>query len=315
MIPCPGCRCPCGILDAMLIGDLLFYTCPRCERTFDADQARSGSPWQEEEDDDETPLVPPSPSILGQMGEDQEIEIEESLLFRRTPPKPPCSPPLARSLAPVATTSPPSALAGAVEGPPEPREDRRFGKHARTVVRTAAVIAAMGIIAGGIALDRTGVPQKVAKRQAANARASFAVATSNPPDPVPPPPPTAEVSVPTVSVPTVSIGELSDIHVTPPHPTAPPARLAAPPTQRTPSEQVTRHADKSFRAGDFASAKAMYQLALQANASYLPARIGAAHADWELGRREEARVAYRRIVDEAPSDLVPRLVRERAGER
>lgn len=51
-----------------------------------------------------------------------------------------------------------------------------------------------------------------------------------------------------------------------------------------------------------------FQAALSANANYIPALIAAADIRWQSGRAEEARQAYRDIVDHYSADLYPPYV-------
>jgi serine/threonine protein kinase/Flp pilus assembly protein TadD len=78
------------------------------------------------------------------------------------------------------------------------------------------------------------------------------------------------------------------------------------------SEALTLLAEVDEARGATAKAIVDYRRAVAVNPGYLPARLGLADALWTSGQRDEARIAYRSIVDEFPATLRPDLARERA---
>jgi serine/threonine protein kinase/TolA-binding protein len=78
------------------------------------------------------------------------------------------------------------------------------------------------------------------------------------------------------------------------------------------SEALTGLAEVSEAQGITAKATALYRRAVAVNPRYLPARLGLADSLWTSGQLDEARTAYRGIVDQFPSGLYPNVVRERA---
>jgi hypothetical protein len=81
----------------------------------------------------------------------------------------------------------------------------------------------------------------------------------------------------------------------------------------TDSEALTGLAEVDDAQGATAKAIIDYRHALAVNPKYLPARLGLADSLWTSGRRDEARTAYRGIVDDVPTNLCPDVARERAG--
>jgi serine/threonine protein kinase/Tfp pilus assembly protein PilF len=81
----------------------------------------------------------------------------------------------------------------------------------------------------------------------------------------------------------------------------------------TDSEALTGLADVNESQGATAKAIVAYRRALAANPRYLKARLALANLLWTSGQRDEARIAYRGIVDQAPANLCPDLARERAA--
>lgn len=76
-------------------------------------------------------------------------------------------------------------------------------------------------------------------------------------------------------------------------------------------EVMTKQADSEYRAGNLTRAAELYEAALTLSPSFIPARLGIAAAEWDLGKRESARSRYRAVVSDAPS-LAPPIARERA---
>jgi serine/threonine protein kinase len=81
----------------------------------------------------------------------------------------------------------------------------------------------------------------------------------------------------------------------------------------TDSEALTGLAETDDAQGATANAIAVYRRALAVNQGYLPARLGLADSLWTSGQRDEARAAYRSIVDHFPRTLCPDVARQRAG--
>jgi serine/threonine protein kinase len=81
----------------------------------------------------------------------------------------------------------------------------------------------------------------------------------------------------------------------------------------TDSEALTGLAETDDAQGATVKAIAVYRRALAFNQGYLPARLGLADSLWTNGQRDEARAAYRSIVDHFPRALCPDVARERAG--
>jgi serine/threonine protein kinase len=81
----------------------------------------------------------------------------------------------------------------------------------------------------------------------------------------------------------------------------------------TDSEALSGLADLDEAQGLTAKAIVDYRRALAVNPGYLPARLALANALWTSGQRDEARAAYRSIVDQSPTKLCPDLARERAA--
>jgi predicted Zn finger-like uncharacterized protein len=78
------------------------------------------------------------------------------------------------------------------------------------------------------------------------------------------------------------------------------------------SEALAGLGDCARDARDAASAIGFYRKALSANPSYLPARIGLADAQWSSGDRAAASKAYREIMENFPEGAYPSSVKERA---
>ena len=58
-------------------------------------------------------------------------------------------------------------------------------------------------------------------------------------------------------------------------------------------------------------ADARFREALVANSSYVPAQVALADLQWQSGRAEDARHAYRQIVEQYSADLYPPYVAQR----
>ncbi len=82
----------------------------------------------------------------------------------------------------------------------------------------------------------------------------------------------------------------------------------------TDSEALTGLAEVDDAQGATAKALFNYRRALAINPGYLPARLGFADSLWTGGQRDEARIAYRSIVDQFPTNLCPDVARQRASE-
>ncbi len=82
---------------------------------------------------------------------------------------------------------------------------------------------------------------------------------------------------------------------------------------RTRAEELTRRADAAAQAKEYSRARRGYEAALEVSPGFIPARLGAAEAAWQLGRRDEARTIYKALVDELPEGLVPPIARARAA--
>jgi tetratricopeptide (TPR) repeat protein len=65
--------------------------------------------------------------------------------------------------------------------------------------------------------------------------------------------------------------------------------------------------------GTLERADQRFQQALQANAHYLPAKVAMADIRWQAGRAEEAREAYRDIVEHYSTDAYPPYVAQRSA--
>jgi tetratricopeptide (TPR) repeat protein len=78
------------------------------------------------------------------------------------------------------------------------------------------------------------------------------------------------------------------------------------------SEALAGLGDCARDARDAPQAIAYYRKALSANPSYLPARIGVADAQWASGDRDAASKAYREIMENFPEGAYPASVKERA---
>ena len=78
------------------------------------------------------------------------------------------------------------------------------------------------------------------------------------------------------------------------------------------SEALAGLGDCARDAHDLAAALAYYRKALNANPSFLPARIGLADAQWAGGDRTSASRGYREIMENFPEGAYPALVKERA---
>jgi predicted Zn finger-like uncharacterized protein len=78
------------------------------------------------------------------------------------------------------------------------------------------------------------------------------------------------------------------------------------------SEALAGLGDCARDARDASSAITFYRKALSANPSYLPARIGLADAQWSAGDRAAAAKAYRDIMENFPEGAYPSAVKERA---
>jgi len=76
-------------------------------------------------------------------------------------------------------------------------------------------------------------------------------------------------------------------------------------------EALTGMADAEQAQGATALAARDYERAVDVNGRYLPARVGLADALWKLGKRADAQLAYRSIVEDFPADLCPPRARER----
>ncbi len=63
-----------------------------------------------------------------------------------------------------------------------------------------------------------------------------------------------------------------------------------------------------------AAARASYQRAVQMNGHYLPALIGLADAEWELGDKASAHKRYKDMVENFPDGALPAHVKSRAGD-
>jgi tetratricopeptide (TPR) repeat protein len=81
----------------------------------------------------------------------------------------------------------------------------------------------------------------------------------------------------------------------------------------TDSEALTGLAEVNESQGATAKAIAIYRRAVAVNPRYLDARLKLANLLWTSGQRDEARIAYRAIVDQAPANLCPDLARQRAA--
>jgi hypothetical protein len=79
------------------------------------------------------------------------------------------------------------------------------------------------------------------------------------------------------------------------------------------SEALTGLAEVDEAQGATAKAIVDYRRAVAVNSRYLPARLGLADSLWTSGQRDEARTAYRAIVDQFPPTMLPDLARERAA--
>jgi serine/threonine protein kinase len=79
------------------------------------------------------------------------------------------------------------------------------------------------------------------------------------------------------------------------------------------SEALTGLAEVDEAQGATARAIVDYGRAVAVNSRYLPARLGLADSLWTSGQRDEARAAYRAIVDQFPPSMLPNIARERAA--
>jgi len=93
-----------------------------------------------------------------------------------------------------------------------------------------------------------------------------------------------------------------------------PPRKASRAIAWTDAERFVAAAERASRAGRVEEAAELYARALRSSPSFVPARVGYATAAWDLGREEEARAAYRALLDEAPQ-LAPPIARVRAANR
>jgi hypothetical protein len=80
------------------------------------------------------------------------------------------------------------------------------------------------------------------------------------------------------------------------------------------SEALSGLGELDLLRGTVDLASAHFEQALEANANYMPALIAAADIRWQAGRVDEARQAYRDIVDHYSADLYPPYVALRSTE-
>jgi tetratricopeptide (TPR) repeat protein len=79
------------------------------------------------------------------------------------------------------------------------------------------------------------------------------------------------------------------------------------------SEALAGLGELELLRGTLDQADQRFQQALQANANYLPAKVAVADIRWQAGRAEEAREAYRDIVEHYSVDAYPPYVAQRSA--
>lgn len=79
------------------------------------------------------------------------------------------------------------------------------------------------------------------------------------------------------------------------------------------SEALAGLGELELLRGTLDQADQRFQQALQANAHYLPAKVAVADIRWQAGRAEEAREAYRDIVEHYSADAYPPYVAQRSA--
>jgi hypothetical protein len=79
------------------------------------------------------------------------------------------------------------------------------------------------------------------------------------------------------------------------------------------SEALAGLGEVELLRGTLDRADQRFQQALQANANYLPAKVAVADIRWQAGRAEEARNAYRDIVEQYSAEAYPPYVAQRSA--